>query len=295
MKLSWYSDYHNIYEIIYKRKGDKMIKQNKKKFFKMFFIVVIVIVIVIGLISVNISDSLAKVQFYTKLKNNIKFIINVINASWSLLIILITLIMYILHRRKITFRLEKLNLGWLSITVDNPEKLFKQQVKNFLNTKRTIFKIEESRDDFYETLDSYHSVYIFLREEIEKFDSQLAKESECYIIANKMIKELNNFLTSHQNNFRRWYKYVIEKEIDKNYNENIQDIQKKYRNYELIIEDFKTLNNFFCSIAGKFEINIDKWYTSDPAVMQGKVLKFYICRKKLAKSKKQKKRFGACR
>ncbi|NFF79287.1 hypothetical protein FCV38_20500 [Clostridium sporogenes] len=154
--------------------------------------------------------------------------------------------------------MEKINLGGVNIIFDDPEKLFKQQVKNFLNTKRTLFKID-NRDNFYETLDSYYSVYTFLREEIKIYDTKISKDSEQYKVANKMMKELNSFLTAHQNNFRRWYKYVMDEKVEEMHDKDIGDIQEEYRHYDKMVNDFANLNNVFCELSSEFDIDVNKW------------------------------------
>ncbi len=124
-----------------------------------------------------------------------------------------------------------------------------------------LYKLDVSRDNFYETINSYYSVYNFLREEIKVFDSKSSKECMSYNAANKMLRELNIFLTTHQNNFKRWYEYITDKNKDTNYNKDIDEIQKEYRNYRQLVDDFKELNMFFCSVAVVFEIDINKWDT----------------------------------
>lgn len=229
--------------------------------FKYILLGLVLAIALMVLIFIDINVELSKFQLYINLKGNIKFIVRVISTSLPVIIFLIILIVYEVLNKKLVFRVEKLNLGGLNIIFDNPNKIFIQQVKNFLNTKRTLFKLDTSKDNFYETIDSYYSVYNFLREEIKVFDSKSSKECMSYVAANKMIQALNIFLTTHQNNFKRWYEYVTDKNKDINYNRDIDEIQKEYRNYTQMVDDFKKLNKTFCSVATEFEIDINKWDT----------------------------------
>lgn len=235
-----------------------MNEQNRSKL-KYIFLGLAIAFVLMSLIFVDINIELSKLQIYVNLKNNIKFMVRVISTSLPVIFFLVMFIVYKVLNQRLVFRVEKLNLGGLNIIFDNPNKIFIQQVKNFLNTKRTLFKLDVSKDNFYETIDSYYSVYNFLREEIKVFDSKSSKECMSYSAANNMLQELNIFLTTHQNNFKRWFEYVTDKNIDTNYNKDINEIQQEYRNYTQIVDDFKKLNKVFCSIASVFEIDINKW------------------------------------
>lgn len=235
-----------------------MNEQNRSKLKYIFWGLAIAFVLM-PLIFVDIKVELSKLQIYVNFKNNVKFIVRVINTFLPIVFLLVMFIVYRVLNQRLVFRVEKLNLGGLNIIFDNPDKIFIQQVKNFLNTKRTLFNLDSSKDNFYETIDSYYSVYNFLREEIKVFDSKSSKECRSYSAANKMLKELNIFLTTHQNNYKRWYEYIIDKNKDTNYNKDIDEIQKEYRNYTQIIDDFKKLNKEFSSVASVFDIDVNKW------------------------------------
>ena len=224
------------------------------KHIKIFIIIIVSLII----ITLNINNELSRYTWFINIKSNIRFITKCINTLFPILIILIFYITYKILNKKLVFRVEKINLGGVNIIFDDPEKLFKQQVKNFLNTKRTLFKID-NRDNFYETLDSYYSVYTFLREEIKIYDTKISKDSEQYKVANKMMKELNSFLTAHQNNFRRWFKYVMDEKVEEMHDKDIGDIQKEYRHYDKMVNDFANLNNVFCELSSEFDIDVNKW------------------------------------
>lgn len=180
---------------------------------------------------------------------------------------LIIIFICLLLTNKWAFRVEKLDIGGFSILFDNPNHLFKRRVRSFLDTKRSIFRIDINHDNFKEVLDSYYDVYIFFRSEInilgdvKKRKRQVAKETlELYEITNEIIKELNVFLTEHQSNYKRWYTYVEKNNESKFHLEPIGNLQKEYVDYNNLCKGFSAVNNYFISkVAPKFNLNIEKW------------------------------------
>ncbi|EFB9729610.1 hypothetical protein E5H08_22785, partial [Escherichia coli] len=93
------------------------------------------------------------------------------------------------------------------------------------------------------------------------------RDKELYDFTNDLLMIINKFLTKHQNNYRRWYKFISE---SKNplpnedgkyfYDTPIGSVQKLYYDYEVIISGFKEVNNFFSDqVKTKFNVNIEKW------------------------------------
>lgn len=182
--------------------------------------------------------------------------------------LLLVLLIILMGTRKWAFRVEKLSIGGFNVLFNNPEQLFKRQIKTYLDTKRTLFKIDFEHDNFKETLDSYFETYKYLRDEIKILGDVKKKKNRkknsrtviLYDLSNDIIKELNNFLTTHQSNFRRWYRYIEISSEEKFYLEPIETLQKEYRNYDQFCNDFIEINKFFSNqVAPVFEINIEKW------------------------------------
>ncbi|MCY8977784.1 hypothetical protein [Bacillus atrophaeus] len=183
----------------------------------------------------------------------------------NFLILILPLFLFVLvwfgwTLNKWAFKIEKLTLGGFNILFDNPVKLYKRSVQSFLDTKRTLFLIDPSRDNFDETLTSYYKTYEFFRNEMKILDNQRKKgkffdgeQEKLYAITNEIIQKLNEFLTSHQNNFKRWYKYVSDNNEVKVLNDEeflefhltpIDKIQEQYYRYNEICEGFKEINQF---------------------------------------------------
>lgn len=175
--------------------------------------------------------------------------------------------------RHLYIKLERLNIGGVNLLFHKPDKIFKDTAKAFLETKRTLYRIDPELDNFSETLDSYYNTYQFFRKEMSLLDTTKASDKELYEISSAIIKELNIFLTSYQNNFRRWYDYVTDentiwvedengvRELEKKpYMMRIGELQKHYYDYNEITAGFKSVNQFFRSKVNRIiEVDIEKW------------------------------------
>ncbi len=99
-------------------------------------------------------------------------------------------------------------------------------------------------------------------------------DKKLYLLSNEILKTLNSFLTKHQNNYRRWHKYVSDndKVTTKDRDPNgefislpyhltpISTIQKHYYHFSQVLEGFKEVNDFFNDkVVKEFDINVDKW------------------------------------
>ncbi|MFH2477006.1 hypothetical protein, partial [Citrobacter freundii] len=130
-----------------------------------------------------------------------------------------------------------------------------------------IFKLKKNVDAFDEVISSYYQTYQFIRDEMKLLNPK--KDNELYNISNDMLMVLNKFLTKNQNNYKRWYKYISDKDevIDvitntplKVHLTPINKIQKQYYNYSKICNDFKVVNDFFTSrVQQTFNVNTTKW------------------------------------
>ena len=80
-------------------------------------------------------------------------------VSSSIITIAICLTSYFLItsylNKKYSLKIEKLSLGGLSILFDSSRVLYIKSVTNFLDSKRTLFKIEPIYDNFSDTFESY--------------------------------------------------------------------------------------------------------------------------------------------
>jgi len=183
----------------------------------------------------------------------------VISRSVPLLAFLLLVYIWRKIATKLVIRVEKLDVGGVSIIFERPEELFKQQIKNFLNTKRSLFSFEPERDNIYDCINSCYKIYEFIRENMSVYDTKSSQQSDFYSTANTMIHTLNDFLTSHQSDYRRWHENMLENANNQDGFKSITELQREYPGYDVLISDFANLNCEFRGHAKKFEVDVDKW------------------------------------
>ena len=150
--------------------------------------------------------------------------------------------------------LTSVSFGAFGIQIKNPDKLVKNNIRNYLNTKRSLFAIDLDNDNLAEVIDSYYEIYKWLRGQFELYDSDT--KSKVYKDLNNMLALLNYFLTRYQSNYRLWYEHILdEKYTDK----DIAELQKSYRHYEEMSVDIKKLNEAMLKYAETYKIESGKW------------------------------------
>lgn len=215
-------------------------------------IIIFVLLCVVNLRSLVDSNLLV-------LKLNILYLISVLTKAVPLVVAFLLIYIWRKFATKWVIKIEKLDIGGASIIFEKPEELFKQQIKNFMNTKRTLFYFDPQRDNIADTISSYYETYKVIREKINIYDTATSQQSKYYNAANNMIQTLNEFLTSYQSNYRRWFDNRMEKPNEADYSKCISEIQKEYWNYDNMIAGFINLNNEFLDYAKEFDINTNKW------------------------------------
>lgn len=231
-------------------------------------LIIIAVIIVLGTFEIK---SISNV-FLRTLWSNFNSISTIIYVLIPLIILLILVLLFLTN--KWALRVEKMSIGGFNIIFDNPAKLYKRQVRNYLDTKRTVFKIDCNYDNFYETLDSFFEVYKFFRDEAKMLASERKQNSKfsrnkesanLYLLTNQAIQILNDFLTKNQSDYRRWYKYIERNDEEAFYLTPIGELQRKYPHYEKLCFGFKQVNIFFSeALAKEFDIDILKWDTVPP-------------------------------
>ncbi|MFW2078526.1 hypothetical protein ACG94X_12545 [Acinetobacter sp. ULE_I010] len=200
-----------------------------------------------------------------KFKNNFSIFSSTIITGAICLISYVMFTAYI--GKKYSLRIDKLSLGGLNILFDTSRTLYTNSISNFLDSKRTLFKIEPKYDNFSDLFESYLQTYNFFRQEMKILDPK--RDKDLYDLTNHILQELNKFLTKNQNNYRRWYQkistdntteYFTEGSGKYFYNTPIHEIQKTYYAYDELLNSFKEINNFFeNNVKEPFEVNSEKW------------------------------------
>lgn len=207
--------------------------------------------------NINIK-SIFRSDILSTFRENLFYLNNLLGKFKGMIIVLVILGIYWIIKNRWVFRIEKMSYGGITFICNKPNNILKQSIKNFLNTKRTLFVIDSEKDNFFDTINSYYATYNFIRNEMLTYDIN-CKDNTLYSVANDMIQALNEFLTNNQSDYKRWYEYIIQHKIENVYNKDIHEIQKEYRNYDKILKDFKKVNETFCRYSNMFEIDIDKW------------------------------------
>ncbi|MGH1286369.1 hypothetical protein [Bacillus toyonensis] len=224
------------------------------------------LVLIVTVVTLSLYDlQTIQTTYIQTLWKNIIFLSGSMFAFLPFLFLI--LMIFLFSTKKWAFRVEKLTIGGFNVLFDNPEHLFKRQIGTFLNTKRTLFKIDLKHDNFDDTFTSYFETYKLLRDEMKILKDAKKKKSkkgkpstESYHLSNMMIKELNHFLTKHQSDYRRWYKYMELRNEEEYYTLPIEELQQKYSNYEELSSDFQLMNTFFVNeIAPYYDVDTEKW------------------------------------
>lgn len=238
-----------------------MIRKIKNRFNAFRIFICILVIIFILFLFIDFREFINNNQYLHLLKSNIIYFIKAIKVIFPMVVAII--IAYLISNftsQKWIIKIEKLDIGGASIVFEKPEELFKQQIKNYLNTKRTLFSYDPQRDNIEDTLNSYYKVYNYIREKMQVYDTKSSQISDSYKVANLMIGTLNEFLTSYQSNYRRWIKYRLEnKATDNDYAKSISEIQREYSNYDNLLQGFEEVNNKFKIYAKEFNVDIQKW------------------------------------
>ncbi|MHB4196061.1 hypothetical protein ACYB14_27725, partial [Klebsiella pneumoniae] len=209
--------------------------------------------------TVDISNYIPSV--YTVFSKNRPLVTGALSILLISVFIWLMVSLYLL--KKYSVKVEKLSLGGVNILFNESATLYKKSVKNHLDSKRAIFKLRKNVDAFDEVISSYYQTYQFIRDEMKILNPK--KDREIYDFSNEMLMVLNRFLTNYQNNYKRWYKYISDKDevvdrvsgdVMRFHATSINKIQMQYYDYERILKGFKDVNRFFVNdVKPKFGIN----------------------------------------
>ncbi|MDQ1783113.1 hypothetical protein, partial [Klebsiella pneumoniae] len=192
--------------------------------------------------TVDISNYIPSV--YTVFSKNRPLVTGALSILLISVFIWLMVSLYLL--KKYSVKVEKLSLGGVNILFNESATLYKKSVKNHLDSKRAIFKLRKNVDAFDEVISSYYQTYQFIRDEMKILNPK--KDREIYDFSNEMLMVLNRFLTNYQNNYKRWYKYISDKDevvdrvsgdVMRFHATSINKIQMQYYDYERILKGFK--------------------------------------------------------
>lgn len=230
----------------------------KKKNYIIRFIVLLIIAI---LVFIDIPSLVRNMTCLTTLKNNLYWLERMLDTFTPLLIVFLIAMFIIWAKTHLSITITSCSIGGVEVSLKNIEDDVKNNVRNFLNTKRSLFKIYPEFDNFYDVLNSYHVVYEFLRSQLTLFTLSNEQKSDTYKVLQDMLKDLNCFLTKYQSDYRRWY----EKENEKDFIP-LSELQRTYKKYDEIVAAFKDLNTKMELSAHKF--GVDTFLSDDLTLEQ---------------------------
>jgi len=79
---------------------------------------------------------------------------------------------------KWTIKVEKMDIAGVSFIFEKPEELFKNQLKDYMNTKRALFLFDESRDNVADVIASYHETYRFICDKMSIYATRTSTTSK---------------------------------------------------------------------------------------------------------------------
>lgn len=174
-------------------------------------------------------------------------------------------------RKKYTFEIDCISFCGVRFIPDKSHDVFIKRVSNYVSSKRTLFCFDERKDNINDVLGVYFDVYNLIRNNLHLLSSQ--NDSEMRAISIETLKKLNTFLTSYQNDYRRWYKHIIENDVistidDKNediivHETTIYEVQKHYYKYNEIIKGIKGVNDFMNNEKVRNQLHLDCFIWED--------------------------------
>ena len=197
---------------------------------------------------------------------NMHFIFSVSLSAWMIFgcLALLVIIIFIFRWKNQKFELSALKL-----------KIYGQAfsfniVRNFQNleiahkiyieliTRKAAILIDEDKDIIIEIYNSWYELFSATRNEIKNINGELLKSPKSEELINMATQVLNKglrpHLTQYQGRFRHWYKKQIANE--KNFDLCPQDIQRKFPEFDELIESMKEVNKLLISYSEQLRIFI---------------------------------------
>lgn len=206
---------------------------------------------------VDFENFIKGITFLQRFNKNLEFFIQVFKKIWPYILLVAIIHSIVILKRNIRLEFTKLSIAGLEFQNKKPADKVCAHLRNYLNTKRSIFYFVESEDNIAHLIHSYHAIYDYMRDALQKYDYIVIDDKEDYHIIKKYLMILNRFLTKHQNNYERWYYKV--KDDNAAYEMDIMMLQKQYRHYDELVADICSLNKQMNEFADYLGVDL-KWY-----------------------------------
>lgn len=229
-----------------------MNNRKKKKGIKSIIPWIVLIIIIILMWSCDIKEILLCIPGIHCFVANLNFITNVLTKYVAVIIGSIILLGIFFLRKHVDVKIPSITIAGIELNLKNIDGIVKSNLSNYFVTKRSLFKIDPTQDNFDDVFESYHNIYEFIRLQMSYYENVSTTENVVYLEMKDMLKDLNYFLTANQTNYRRWYKI----ENDNHY-KFIDELQKEYPKYEELVQAFLEINNTMKEHMKKLDIKID--------------------------------------
>ena len=224
------------------------------KILKTIVYIVMVVASLLLLFFCDLNALFDSLKWLDVFKKNMYWIESIIDTFTPMAVFVIVVGFVIWAKMKLSFTVTGCSVGGVEISLKNVEDEVKCNIRNYLNTKRSLFVTEPEYDNFADVFNSYHAVYEYLRKQLLLFDGQKKIDSSTYKEIQNMLKELSFFLTKYQSDYHRWYEKKCEEDFMP-----LATLQKEYPKYADLVKGFKMINKIMQNAAKTFEVDTFSW------------------------------------
>lgn len=224
------------------------------KILKTIACIVMIVASLLLLIFCDLNALFDSLKWLDVFKKNMYWIEGIIDTFTSMAVLVIVVSFVAWAKMKLSFTVTGCSVGGVEISLNNVEEETKRNIRNYLNTKRSLFVTEPEYDNFADVFTSYHAMYEYLREQLLLFDGHKKIASSTYKEIQNMLKELNFFLTKYQSDYHRWYEKKCEDDFVP-----LATLQKEYPKYPDLVIGFEKINKIMQNAAKTFEVDTFSW------------------------------------
>jgi hypothetical protein len=201
---------------------------------------------------IDIKETLLCIPGIHKFAANMNFITEILTKYVAVIIGVIVTWGIVFWRKYADVKVPSITIAGIEFNLKNIDGIVKSNLANYLVTKRSLFKINVTQDNFDDVFESYHSIYEFIRLQMSYYENVSTTKNDIYLEMKSMLKDLNRFLTANQTNYRRWYKFESEKQY-----KFIDELQKEYPQYDELVQAFLDINTTMLKHMSKLDIEIE--------------------------------------
>ena len=150
------------------------------------YIFIAIILIILSTVDLDAIED--KLIFLKVFKLNINWLNHIVESYAQLFIGTIILIAIVGAAVKLSVSISGVSFAGFEITLKDTDANVKNKVRNYLNTKRSLFYIKPEYDNIWEVFTSYYAIYDFLRGQLLEFENRKKTDSRLYCEIQNMLK-----------------------------------------------------------------------------------------------------------